>query len=79
MCSDLAEAEDIAAEPWALVEDVDRHLGVAKDSAYRWIEQKGLPGHRVGTRWKFKLSEINAWVHAGGAGQDEPDQDKENR
>lgn len=34
------------------------HLGLAKDSAYRWFEQKGLPAHRVGRLWKLKLSEI---------------------
>jgi len=59
---------------------VASHLGVAKDSVYRWIEAKGLPAHRVGRLWKFRLSEIDEWVHAGGAGQDEPGQkDKEDR
>jgi excisionase family DNA binding protein len=53
------------------VDEVANHLGVAKDSVYRWIEQKGLPAHRVGRLWKFKLSEIDEWVHAGGAGPDE--------
>lgn len=55
------------AEPWVSVDDVAGHLGVAKDSVYRWIEQKGLPAHRVGRLWKFKLSEIDEWVRAGGA------------
>jgi len=56
-------------EPWVSVDEVASHLGVAKDSVYRWIEAKGLPAHRVGRLWKFKLSEIDAWVHAGGAGE----------
>ena len=56
-------------EPWVSVEEVAGHLGVAKDSVYRWIENKGLPAHRVGRLWKFKVSEIDAWVHADGAGQ----------
>jgi len=30
------------------VEDVATHLGVAKDSVYRCIDEKGLPAHRVG-------------------------------
>mgnify|MGYP000853774047 FL=1 len=55
-------------EPWVSVDEVASHLGVAKDSVYRWIETKGLPAHRVGRLWKFKLSEIDEWVHAGGAG-----------
>ena len=61
-------------EPWVSVDDASGHLGVAKDSVYRWIEQKGLPAHRVGRLWKFKLSEIDEWVRAGGAGQGEPGQ-----
>jgi hypothetical protein len=38
-------------------------------------ESKNLPAHRVGRLWKFKLSEIDDWVHAGGAreaGKQEP-------
>lgn len=56
-------------EPWVSVDDVAHHLGVAKDSVYRWIERKGLPAHRVGRLWKFKLSEVDKWVKKGGASQ----------
>lgn len=28
----------MTTEPWASVDDVAKHLGVAKDSVYRWIE-----------------------------------------
>jgi excisionase family DNA binding protein len=55
------------AERWVSVEDVAAHLGVAKDSIYRWIDRKGLPARKIGRLWKFKLSEVDAWVHAGGA------------
>ena len=54
-------------EPWVSVDDVANHLGVAKDSVYRWIETKGLPAHRVSRLWKFRLSEVDGWVQAGGA------------
>lgn len=66
-------------EPWVSVEDVASHLGVAKDSVYRWIEHKNLPAHRVGRLWKFRLSEVDKWIEAGGAGQDEADENKERR
>jgi len=55
------------AEPWASVEEVAKHLGVAKDSVYRWIDHRGLPAHKIGRLWKFKLSEVDHWVRAGGA------------
>ena len=51
-----------AEERWVGVEDVATHLGVAKDSVYRWIEERGLPAHRVGRLFRFKLSEIDEWV-----------------
>ena len=54
-------------EPWVSVEDVAKHLGVVKDSIYRWIDQRGLPAQRVGRLWKFKLSEVDEWVRRGGA------------
>jgi excisionase family DNA binding protein len=60
-------------EPWTSVDDVAVHLGVAKDSVYRWIENRGLPAHKIGRLWKFKLSEVDDWVRAGGADAlDEP-------
>lgn len=49
-------------ERWVGVEDVATHLGVAKDSVYRWIDERGLPAHRVGRLFRFKLSEIDEWV-----------------
>ena len=30
-----------------LVDEV-RHLGVARDTVYRWIVSRGMPAHRVG-------------------------------
>jgi len=37
-----------SAEPWVSVDAVAAHVGIAKDSVYRWIDAKGLPAHRVG-------------------------------
>jgi excisionase family DNA binding protein len=38
------------AEPWVSVDDVAAHLGVRKDSIYRWIERRGLPAKKIGER-----------------------------
>jgi len=58
-----------AEERWVGVEDVAAHLGVNKDSVYRWIEKMGLPAHRVGRLYRFKISEVDEWVRAGGTGE----------
>lgn len=57
-------------ESWVSVDEVAKHLGIAKDTVYRWIESKSLPAHRVGRLWKFKLSQVDAWIEAGGAAED---------
>lgn len=61
-----------SAEPWVSVEVVAVHLGVAKDSVYRWIDGKRLPAHRIGKLWKFKLSEVDDWVRAHGTNEVRP-------
>ena len=62
----------MTTEPWVSVDDVAKHLGVAKDSVYRWIETRGLPAHKIGRLWKFRLSEIDGWVEASGTTADDP-------
>lgn len=57
-------------EPWVSVDQVAAHLGVAKDTVYRWIEAKSLPAQRVGRLWKFKLSDVDRWVTDGVAAED---------
>ena len=62
---------DPMSERWSSVDEVAEHLGIARDTVYRWIEHKALPAHRVGRLWKFKLSEVDEWVRAGGAARDD--------
>jgi excisionase family DNA binding protein len=54
------------AEPWVTAEQVALHLGVVKETVYRWRERRNLPAHRVGRLWKFQLSAVDNWVRAGG-------------
>jgi excisionase family DNA binding protein len=63
-------------EPWVSVDEVAKHLGIAKDTVYRWIESKSLPAHRVGRLWKFKLSQVDEWIKAGGAAEPERNEEQ---
>jgi excisionase family DNA binding protein len=56
---------------WFSVEEIAVHLGVTKDSIYRWIEKRRLPAHKVGKLWKFKKEEVDAWVRTGQGRVDE--------
>lgn len=54
-------------ERWFSVEEIAKHLGVSKESIYRWLEKGIIPAHRVGRLWKFQTSEIDHWVRDGGS------------
>jgi len=57
-------------ERWLSVEEIAAHLGVNRDTIYKWIDRKMMPAHKVGRLWKFQASEINEWVRDGKAGED---------
>ena len=43
---------------------------------YHWIESRSLQAHKIGRLWKFKLSEVVAWIQAGGADGHDGDTDE---
>jgi excisionase family DNA binding protein len=53
------------------VEEIAGYLGVSKDTIYGWIAKRGMPAHRVGRLWKFKSDEIDSWVRAGKAAEED--------
>ena len=62
---------------WLSVDEICAHLGISRDTVYKWIDRKGMPAHRVGRLWKFMKAEVDDWVRAGGGskGRQAPGQD----
>lgn len=56
-------------ERWLSVEEIAAHLGISKETVYRWLEKKKIPAHRVGKLWKFRMTEVDSWVVRGGASE----------
>ena len=54
-------------ERWYSVEEIASHLGVSKETIYRWVEKEKIPAHKVGRQWKFRVSEVDEWVTNGNA------------
>ena len=54
-------------ERWLSVVEIAEHLGISKETVYRWLEKGKIPAHKVGKQWKFKVSEVDSWVKSGGA------------
>jgi excisionase family DNA binding protein len=63
---------NVTPEPWVTLEETAQHLGVSTDTVHRWIRAKGIPVHRMGRQWRFKVSEVDAWVRAGKAAGEPP-------
>jgi excisionase family DNA binding protein len=64
------------AEAWVTLSEVASHLKVAEETVHRWIRSKGMPAHRLGRNWRFKLSQVDSWLQSGAAGPS-PDDDKD--
>lgn len=52
------------ADRWLSVDEIAAHLGVSRDTVYKWIKRKDLPAHKTGRLWKFRVDEVDAWVRA---------------
>ena len=37
-----------------------------RETILHWISLRGMPAYKIGRIWKFKLSEVDAWVRNNG-------------
>lgn len=52
-------------ERWLSLDEISKHLGVSKDTIRAWIKKDTIPFHKIGRQYKFRLTEVNAWVESG--------------
>ena len=60
---------DLIEDRWLSIKEIAEYLGVRRITKKKNLEKKNLPGHRIGKFWKFKIAEVDAWVHSGQAGE----------
>lgn len=57
---------DLTTEKWINIDEAAEYLGVKPGTIRDWIRKgKGIPAHKIGKQWKFKVSEIDTWVKSG--------------
>jgi excisionase family DNA binding protein len=62
--------QNAGPERWVSVEEIAAHLGVNRDTIYKWLTRKRMPAHKVGRLWKFLATEVDKWVKGGHAAED---------
>ena len=53
-------------EKWISLEEAADYLGIKPVTIRSWIRNNNdIPAHKIGKQWKFKRSELDAWVKSG--------------
>ena len=56
---------DREIEKWVGLEEIAEHMGLSKDTIRNYIKKGQIPYYRIGKQYKFKISEIDAWIESG--------------
>lgn len=53
-------------DSWIGITETAEYLGVTTETIRNWIKKKnGIPAQKIGKLWKFKKSELDAWIKSG--------------
>ena len=44
------------------VKELAEYLKIAEKTAYRFAAEGKIPGFKVGSAWRFRAKEIDAWI-----------------
>jgi len=59
--------EKIINDKWTSIDEASDYLGIKTVTLRSWIRngKEGLPAQKIEKQWKFKISELDAWVKSG--------------
>jgi len=51
---------------WLDFKELTSYLKMPRSTLYRLVQNKQLPGHKVGRSWRFDREEIDRWIKGDG-------------
>lgn len=60
----MEENKTMELERWYSLGEISKHLGVSKDTIRGWIKKETIPYYNVGRQYRFKVSEVDAWIES---------------
>ena len=60
---------DSNIERWYSMKEICEYLGVSRDTVLAWIDKREMHATKIGRLWKFKISEVGAWIKSGVAAE----------
>ena len=53
-------------DKWMSMKQVCEYLGISRDTANKWIKNKGMPAHQIDRIKRFDKDEIDEWMRNNG-------------
>ena len=58
------------------IRDAAQYLGISTDTLYKYVSEEKIPAFKLGNRWKFKKTILDAWMERQSMGADRTDRKK---
>jgi excisionase family DNA binding protein len=62
-------------EEWKPMAAIEKYLSVSRETVLQYINKRGMPAHKLGRQWRFKISEVDEWLRSGNAAETDSDDD----
>ena len=53
-------------DKWMSMKQLCAYLDISRDTATKWIKNKGMPAHQIDRIWRFDKNEIDEWMKNNG-------------